>query len=213
MENNLDGQQQTEPTSQPQNKRTSKKPWAIWLLVILVLLLIATAGYLWWQLQNATDSKKALEQDKQQLQSQINKLNKANAQKNISKDTDVACNDTPDTLFKENIKAALDTENTAVFATYTSNPVKFVLAASEKGGDETPDEAALSLGYTHSATGPWDFSLPPATIANYDAGFYTDYFDANTYVGKAASGMVAAFDFDCNGKISQIFVAADEDLL
>ncbi len=114
---------------------------------------------------------------------------------------------------KENIKAALDTKNTAAFATYTSNPVKFVIAASEKGDSETPEQAALSLEYTHSATGPWNFSLPVATLNGYDAGFYTAYFDANTYVGKATSGMVAAFDFDCTGKISQIFLAADESLL
>lgn len=190
----------------------------MWLLTALVLLLLAAVAYFGWQLRASQEDKKELQKDKQQLQSQVDKLtgkqdDKKEKSQAKSEDKAVACNDTPSASFKENIKAALDTENTAAFATYTSNPVRFVLAASEKGGNETPDEAAVSLEYTHSATGPWDFSLPEATLDGYDAGFYTDYFDANTYVGKAASGMVAAFDFDCSGKINQIFVAADEELL
>src|SRR5690606_34902417 len=111
------------------------------------------------------------------------------------------------------IKAALDTQNTAVFETYTTNPVVYVLAASEYGGDISPTEAATSLEYTHSAAGPWDFNVPAATIAAYDAGYYTDYFDANTYVGRSSDSMVVAFDFACDDKIKQIFVAAHEDIL
>ena len=89
-----------------------------------------------------------------------------------------------------------------------------VPVASEFGGNRTPAQAATDLEYTHSATGPWDFNLPAATVDGYDAGFYTDYFDDDTLVGKAASGMVVAFEFNCDGsKISEIFVAADEDLL
>jgi cytoskeletal protein RodZ len=199
----------------PASDHATEKKWPWWLLIILVLLLLAVAGYLWWQLRACHTGKKQLEKDKQQLQSQIDKLKKPAVSKAAPEAAALApaCNDTPSASLKENIKAALDTKNTAVFTTYTSNPVRFVIAASEKGDNETPDQAAISLEYTHTATGPWDFSLPAAALAHYDAGFYTDYFDANTYVGKAASGMVAAFDLDCNGKIKQIFVAADEDLL
>ncbi len=201
----MDGQQ-----TQTKKEEKGGKKWMMWLLILIILLLLGAVGYLWWQLQQCRDSEKQLKKDKQQLQAQVEKLSgKTTAQKTEAQ----ACNDTPTASMKENIKAALDTKNTAVFSSYTSNPVKFVIAASEKGGDETPDQAALDMEYTHTATGPWDFSLPQATINSYDAGFYTDYFDSNTYVGKAASGMVAAFDFDCNGKIKQIFVAADDDLL
>jgi cytoskeletal protein RodZ len=194
----------TEPKSQKQKK------WLMWLLVLLVLLLLGAAGYLWWQLKACQDKETQLKKDKQQLQQQIDELNK-NASSSPAEE--MACNDTPSDSMKENIKAALDSKNTAAFSTYTTNPVKYVLAASELGGDFTPDQAATNLEYTHSATSPWDFNLPPATVSDYDSGFYTDYFDSNTYVGKAASGMVVSFDFDCNGKIKQIFVAADEDLL
>ncbi len=211
MDTNLN--EQPTPASEKTNLKKKNKDWIKWLLIILaLLLLLGAAAYFWWQWQECLKNEEALKKDKQQLQSQIDTLSKT--EDKTTEEPKAVCVESPTTFYKENIKAALDTKNTAVFATYTTNPVKFVLAASEKGGNETPDEAAQSIEYTHSATGPWDFTLPAATIAHYDAGFYTDYFDANTYVGRAASGMVAAFDFDCStGKISQIFIAADDDLL
>jgi hypothetical protein len=210
----MDSTTNTQPT--PTNEKTSlkkkNKEWIKWLLIILaLLLLLGAAAYFWWQWQECRKNEESLKKDKQQLQSQIDTLSKADS--TTAETPAAACTDSPTAFYKENIKAALDTKNTAVFATYTSNPVKVVFAASEKGGNETPDQAAQSMEYTHSATGPWDFNLPAATIAHYDAGFYTNYFDANTYVGQAASGMVAAFDFDCSGKINQIFIAADDGLL
>ncbi len=206
---------QNDDTQKPEHKikqdTSKRKKWLCWLLVALLLLLLLGAGYLWWQLKVCKDNENRLNKDKRQLQQQIDTLKKAAAA--TPAQPQLACNNTPSSSMKENIKAALDSQNTAAFSTYTTNPVKYVLAASELGGDFTPDQAATNLDYTHSATGPWDFNLPPATIAGYDAGFYTDYFSPNSYVGKAASGMVVSFDFNCDGKIKQIFVAADDDLL
>jgi cytoskeletal protein RodZ len=192
-----------------------KKSWLMWMLAVVMVLLLATMGFLGWQLKAVSDEKTKLQKKVQQVEAELREL-KGNAEgpeEAAEAEEEVACNDTPSEALKENIKAALDSKNTAAFATYFSDPVKFVLAASEKGGNETPDEAAVSMEYANTATGPWDFALPAPTIAAYDAGFYTDYFDANTYVGRAASGQVAAFDFDCNGKINQAFLAAHEDLL
>lgn len=188
-----------------------------WVLAAAVVLLLAGAGYLWWQLQSAKKAADQLSKEKQQLQSQVDSLKQedgddAGAAAGGTEET--ACTYTPGTTLKDNIKAALDTKNTAAFATYVTDPVKYILAASEYGGDVSAAEAATSLEYTHSATAPWDFNLPAATITAYDSGFYTDYFEANTLVGKAASGMVVAFEFNCDGsKITDIFVASDEDIL
>lgn len=202
-------------TEQPQNEKQPKnnKKWLMWLLIALLVLLLSGVIYLWLQLQAGKDRERKLEKDKQQLTEQVNALKAPEEDDAQPVAQEPACNDTPSATMAENIKAALDSKNTAAFSTYTTNPVKYVLAASEYGGDISPDEAATSLEYTHSATGPWDFSLPDATVDGYDAGFYTDYFDDNTYVGKAASGMVVSFDFACNGKIKQIFVAPDDELL
>lgn len=203
-------EEKSESTSKPNN--AAQKQWMTWVLAVLIVLLLLGVGYLWVQRQRDKDDLDQLKKDKQNLQQQLDKLKKT-ASTSSSSSGSSTCNDTPSTAMTDNIKAALDTKNTAVFATYVTDPVYYILAASEYGGDVSPDEAATSLEYTHSATGPWDFNLPAATVAAYDAGFYTDYFDANTYVGKAASGMVVSFDFNCDGKIKQIFVAADDDLL
>jgi cytoskeletal protein RodZ len=208
----MDDNKQTTPDKKDKNP-DAKKPWLMWLLTVLTVVLLALSGFLWMQLQAKSDKNAELEAQLSELRGQEEEPAEAEADAEPAEEQVQACNDTPSATMQENIKAALDSKNTAAFATYFSNPVKFVLAASEKGGDETPDQAAVDMEYANTATGPWDFSLPAPTIADYDAGFYTDYFDANTYVGRASSGQVAAFDFDCNGKIKQAFLAAHEDLL
>lgn len=201
------------------NKPSNHKP-LLYVLGSAVGVLVITVGLLLWQWQAAMVINTAAKKDNQQLQSKIDDLTKQLALAKTSAGTSSApsaatpCNNTPSAALKENIKAALDTQNTAVFSTYTTNPVAFAIAASGKTGNETPDQAATDMDYTHSATGPWNFGLSAATIASYKAGFYgPTYFPASAYVGKAASGMVASFDFDCSGKIKQIFLAADASLL
>lgn len=202
------------PTKPQPGMAIRKKQWpmqlAVWLIIVVLLATSGTLAFLWYRAQQQVNDYR---NQQLQLKQQIEELNQKLAAKDAATDDEAdACSEEPSSALKANIKAALDTQNTAVFNTYTTNPVLYVLAASEYGGEVSPDEAATSLEYTHSATGPWDFNLPAATIAAYDAGFYTDYFDENTYVGKAASGMVVAFDFACDDKIKQIFVG-HEDLL
>jgi len=215
----LNTQPQHAEQSKPQNTPKKKMTMNMWWILILGILFLASLGFLgwyWWQTQAQL---KSLGDEKAQLQTQIDTLKKAQADANAALSSGASpkvatpCNSTPTAALKENIKASLDSQNTAAIGSYASNPVKFVIAASEKGGNETPDQAAADMDYTHTATGPWDFALPAATTNTWKAGFYKDYFGANTYVGKAASGMVASFDFDCNGKIKTIFLAADASLL
>lgn len=215
-----DEQKEQQPTEMPTARSTANprkthqlKKMLAWILVLLLVASTLGFAFLWYKAdQKVTDAQK----QKTNLQKQVDALKKelASTKKTPAKeDTDSPCSDTASDSMKANIKAALDTENTAVFSTYTTNPVKYVLAASEYGGDISAAEAATALQYTHGATGPWDFNLPAATIDGYDAGFYTDYFSNKSYVGRAASGMVVSFEFNCDGKIKQIFVAADEDIL
>lgn len=212
-----------EPTSQQTPNETraptpmqpkKKSHLNFWLNIVLVVLLVASLAFSAWYWCTAEAKIKNLEDQKIQLQAQLDQLTTEAQEAEVSgADTATPCNDTVSNSLAENIKAALDSQNTAAFSTYTTNPVNYVLAASELGKDMTPDEAAISLDYTHSATGSWDFNLPQATLDMYLAGFYKGYFGAKRYVGKAASGMVVSFGFDCNGKINKIFVAADDDLL
>jgi hypothetical protein len=204
-----------EPVNQPAAKLKKKFGAGAWVTTILAVLLVATLAFATWYWLTAEAEKKGLIDQKAQLQSQLDALVAAGGSSEEAAAGDAApCTYTPSLSFTDNIKAALDSKNTAAFSTYTTNPVTVVLAASEFAEPVDPDAAALQMEYTHSATGPWDFNLPAGTIASYDAGFYTDYFGANTLVGKASSGMVVAFEFNCDGsKINKIFIAADDDLL
>lgn len=215
MDENTDNEEQKpeyQPPKEPKESKGKNSLW-YWLLAAVIVLLLAGAGYLWMQLQASKDKEQQLNKDKQQLQEQVDKLKKADAAGISEADAEPACSYTASASMKANIKAALDTKNTAVFETYVTDPVKYVLAASEYGGDVSATEAAKSIEYTHSATGPWDFNLPQATLDAYDAGDYGAHFDDNSYVGKAASGMLVSFGFNCDGsKINKIFVAADGEL-
>lgn len=186
-------------------KKDSKGVLAL-LLGIIAVLALAAAGWFWWQWSESQKSNTALNSEKAALQAQVDQLKKAS----VAEEADAApCTvGTVSAAKKENIKAALDTKNTEPFKTYTTDPVKYTLAASEYSKNVTPDEAAKNIEYTHSATGPWNFDLPKATTDAYLAGDYKTYFTEKTLFGKAASGMVVAFNFDCNDKITQIFVSA-----
>lgn len=186
----------------------------LWLVIVVLLAACGMMAFLWYQAEQRANDYRG---QQLQLELQVEELNRklAASEKTASDDDGetVACSENPSDVLKANIKTALDTKNTPAFSGYTTDPVRYVLAASEYGGEISPTDAVMALEYTHSATGPWDFNLPAATVAAYDAGYYTDYFDENTYVGRAASGMVVAFDFACDDKVKQIFVAADESIL
>lgn len=189
------------------------KHWLTWLLTVLLVLSLAGNAYLALRLQKTQDDLRTVRASNQSLQDQVEKLRSQVGGEDAIGDgspTEEECTYTPSTAFKDNIKAALDSKNTAAFASYVTNPVSYVLAASEYGGDISPDEAAISLEYTHSATGPWEF----VDASDYASGDYATYFDKKAMAIKSADGMVVAFDFSCDGsKITSIFVAPNEDLL
>src|SRR5690348_13447704 len=97
------------------SKLKSQQHMMMWLLVGLVALLLAGAGYLWWQLQAAKKDVNQLNKDKQQLQQRVDSLG---LQADDSSDQAAAgseltaCTYTPGASFKDNIKAALDSQNT-----------------------------------------------------------------------------------------------------
>lgn len=210
-----DPAQAPEMQSQPQPVVVGKpvhRHWAVWVLTALLVLSLAGNGYLWMQLQTTKDDLNTQRTTSQNLQKQVQELQSQLEAKDedAGGTEETACTYTPGTALKDNIKAALDSKNTAAFASYVTSPVKYVLAASEQGGNVSADQAATNLAYTHSATGPWTF----VDASNYSTGDYADYFGENTLVAKSADSMVVAFEFDCDGsKISEIFVAPNEDLL
>lgn len=190
-----------------------------WITIVLAIILLGGAGYLGWFAWNLHSQNTQLTKDKSTAQSQITDLNKQlTAAKRATPATtsNAPCPCTPvaasDSL-KANIHDAINSKNTAALEGYMASSVKVVIAASEHSVTDTPAQAVAELDYLNSSSSPWNFSIAAATLTSWKAHFYGQYFSATSYAGEAASGQVASFDFDCNGKIDQIFMAANADLL
>src|SRR5882724_381776 len=200
----------TTQDTKPQEQEPSKNPVkAHWICIIIVIILLAIIGYLIWMWVSLSSQNTTLTNDKKQAQSKVDDLTKQLADaKKSSTSSQIApattCSDTASASLKENIHDAISSKNTAALQGYMASSVTVVIAASEKGGAESAALAVADLDYLSSATSPWDFNQSASTLASWKAHFYSQYFSATAYVGKAASDQVVSFDFDCNGKIDQI---------
>lgn len=113
----------------------------------------------------------------------------------------------------ENIVAALNTGNTAAIEGYLTDPVNFIIAATECCGPVTPAEAITNLAYVSGATAPWT-ATPETTIDTYRAGFYVDYFPAGALVFASADADPYVISFVVTGsQITQIFISSGATLL
>jgi cell division protein FtsB len=204
-----------EPTERSKSKKV--------LLVLLILLLMALAGGgAWWWCDK--DGKKTA----QKQAAEISSLQKKNASlkkqlaaqkaKNAKDDSgQTACTSkAPDQAAAESIKASITSGNTAALKGYMASEVSVVIAASEGAGPKTPDQAITSITNfitTDNTSWDYDFALPASVLSSYGKGSYAKYFPSTAIVGKASNNKVIAFSFDCDGKISTVFLAADAKLL
>ncbi|HEU5186976.1 MAG TPA: hypothetical protein VFT87_00570 [Candidatus Saccharimonadales bacterium] len=200
------------PNSQ-MNLQKHKKPVGIWILLTLLLVALGVIGWFVWMYLNWNTQRLALETDKRALLEEVKALKNQLANDTTDSPPADACDPTVTATLKENIGAAVESQNYAALVSSMASSVNVILAASDGVGPRTPEQAVEDMAYLNQGTSPWDFSLAAATIAAWDGGSYTDYFDENTYVGRAANGMVVVFDFDNCGKISEIFMVANEELL
>lgn len=204
----MDDIQPTQTLKLPENKNNQKA--AIWTLVVLLVLALGAIGWLVWQWMTLSQQIADLKNQNQLLQSQIATLTETTPP---TDETSEACDPVVAADLKANIDAAVNSGNYAALEGYMTPSVNVILAASEGVGPQTPAETVASMAYLDGGATPWTFEPDAATIAIWEAGFYNDYFDDNTYVGRAANGMVVVFDFDECGKINEVFMVANEELL
>lgn len=184
--------------------------------IVFNVVLLAVIGWLWWQLKACLDKEAALQKEKTDLQSQVENLKSQQAA--ASGATPAPCSATVTAALKDNIKDAVQSDNTAALEGYMANPVKVIIAASEFGASRTPSQAVTDMAYITSSSG-WDFGLPVATISSYLTGSYgsgspgVNYFNSTTYFGKASDDKLVAFNFDSCAKINQVFMSVSADLL
>ena len=95
---------------------------------------------------------------------------------------------------RENIRAAIESGNTAAIEAYFASPVNAVIMSSECCGDLFPSEAVEALSYVTGAPGPWNWSVSASTIAEWRANYYYgSLFTGDDITGVAADGTVVSF--------------------
>lgn len=196
-------------------KKTKKiKPMYLRLLTLTVAG-AAILGMYFWQSNELATVRDDYDKQISELQDKISKLQKeaksASSKKSDEKRTEPT--EIP-AATKENVEAAISSGNTAALESYMGSSVKVILAASEGIGDRTPAQAVGDLAYLNDATAPWDFDLPAATITDWQSGDYASYFpETLRIIGRSADGYVVVFKFNSSGKITDIFMAINDDLL
>lgn len=199
--------------------RSRKKTILIVLLVLVLLAAAAGAAY-YWRDMSAKEKEKQQASDLSSLQQKNSKLEKeladAKAKSGSTTDETACTSKSPSAAAIGNIEASITSGNTAALEGYMASSVNVIIAASEGLGMKTPTEAVSGISdFITSDPTSWDydFDLSAALVGSYGKGFYGQYFPDNAIAGKASNQKVISFSFDCNGKISTVFLAANADLL
>lgn len=95
---------------------------------------------------------------------------------------------------RADLRDAITSGNTAAIEGYLADPVTLIIMSSECCGELRPAAAVAELPYVTSAPGPWNFSLPAATIAGWRTNtYYGRLFTGDEVVGRAADGTIVSF--------------------
>jgi len=202
------------PALKTSDQKSANNKTIIGSLAVLLVIAMLVIGWLGWQLMDSNKQISNLKSSNQQLQGRVLDLTQQLAIANGTFVPDgAACNPAVTTELQANILAALNSGNYAALEGSMTDSVNVIIAASEGIGPQTPAQAITSMAYFNGGATPWTVVSDSATIATYEAGFYIDYFDDNTYIARSANGMVAVFDFDECGQINEVFMVANEELL
>lgn len=199
--------------SVPVKKPKKIKPMYLRLLALTVAG-AAVLGVFLWQSNELANTRDQYEAQIADLEDKIVELQKKAKATSTNESSDKTTLTEVPAETKANVEAAISSKNTAALESYMNDSVKVIIAASEGIGDRTPAQAVNDLDYLSSATEPWDFDLPAATIDDWQTGDYGSYFpESLSIVGRAADGHVVVFKFNSSGKITDIFMAVSDDLL
>jgi len=95
---------------------------------------------------------------------------------------------------RANVRDAVSSGNTAALEGYFAPTVSVIIMSSECCGDMTPIHAIEALDYVTGAPGPWNWSIPPATLTQWHANYYYgSLFTGDDITGVAADGTVVSF--------------------
>ena len=196
----------------PTKKKSGKGKKLLWWLIVLLLLAGAAAAGWYYRDTQAKDDEKVLKAEIVALKAENESLEKELA---AAKAADVAeaASQKPSQQDLDNIEAAIKSGNYAALEQLMASKVTVILAASEGLGERTVAQAIEDLKYINSGTDPWNCDLPAATIDQYQAGDYKQYFPDGAVVCKSANDYVVSVSFNAAGKINTIFMANSADVL
>ncbi len=179
------------------------------LLILLILIILGALGWYIWKQNN--DSKKTTPSSNSKPAPAATPKTTTSTEVTPPK---TVCKD-PSASNLDNIKASITSGNTAALEGYMAIKVTVIVAASESIGVQTPTQAVTDITsfIGDPTTTTWDFALASSVTSGYAKSFYKTYFPSNAVVGKSSTKKVISFSFDCEGKISTVFEAANEDLL
>ena len=194
------------------------------LLVLLVLVLIggAAAGGYWYRDTQAKETERqtqsalaALETAVSSLKKQVKNSSSATDDTDTSAGSSTACTAVrPSDTAVESIEASITSGNTAALEGYMASTVNIIYAASDGLGERTPAQAVSDItSFIGDSLVSWAFTIPASTLSSYGQGSYGKYFPGTAVVGKSSEEKVLSFNFDCNGKVSTVFLAPQESLL
>jgi hypothetical protein len=113
---------------------------------------------------------------------------------------------------RENLRDSVTSGNTAAIEGYLSEPVNYILAASECCGLISAADAVNNLSYLDNATPPWNFDLPESTIDEWRASLYYGYlFPPDLVVGESSDGMIVAFGI-VGDEVTTVFIGYEADI-
>lgn len=111
---------------------------------------------------------------------------------------------------RQNVRDAITSGNTAAVEGYLSDPVRVIIMASECCWDISRADAVAQLSYVTGAPGPWNFSLPAATVDPWRTNpYYGSLFTGDDIVGRAADGTIVSFGIE-GGQITKILMGFEE---
>lgn len=206
-------------------KMTSKEIMKIALFIVIGLILIGSAAgaAYWWRDKVANDFEKKQATEISSLQNTKTSLEVQLADEKTKNTGTPATGATtcdpvaPNQSTIDNIKASITSGNTAALAGYSATTVIRVFVNTQGVMVSTPNQTVPTVTeFITSDNDTWDynFALPAATLATYSSSVkYGKYFPSIAVVGKATNKKVISFSFDCDGKISTIFMADSGDII
>ena len=212
-------QEQTNSTMRSTMRRVLK---VTGLSALIVLLMVTSAGGAYWirgqsdgMVEKAqADAIKELQSNKASLQKQLTAANKLAATTTPVAVTTCSPK-TPSATVVENIEASITSKNTAALGGYMAATVQDVYAAADAIPAKSAADSVTDITsfVADQITGDWSFPVPASSLATYQAGSYKQYFPSTAIVGGSTRHRVISFNFDCNSKISTVFMAADDAVL